>query len=70
MKFCRENKESSSPKTNVASLENSDGNMTPAQRTIVNVEIGGKNVDLLYDTGSQCSIITRDTYDSLIIKTH
>ena len=33
---------------------------------MVNVEIGGKNVELLYDTGSQFTTITRQTYDSLV----
>ena len=67
-KFCLENKHSIKPEVSVTSLENTDPNMLPARRTIVNVEIGGKHVDLLYDTGSQFSIITKQTYDSLPIK--
>ena len=35
---------------------------------MVNVEIGGKNIELLYDTGSQLSIITKTTYDTLLDK--
>ena len=63
-KFCTENQQSS----NVASFENTDPNFRPAQRTMVNVEIGGKNVELLYDTGSQFSIVTKRKYDSLPCK--
>ena len=35
---------------------------------MVNIEIDGENVEPLYDTGSQFSIITRQTYDSLPCK--
>ena len=60
--FCKGNQQSS----NVASFENINSNFRPARRTMVNVEIGGKNVELLYDTGSQFTTITRQTYDSLV----
>ena len=63
-KFCTENKQS----CNVALFENTDPNFGPAQRTMVSVEIGGKNVNVLYDTGSQFSIITKQVYDSLPCK--
>ena len=63
-KFCTENQQSS----NVTSFENTKPNFRPAQRTMVNVEIGGKNVELSYDTGSQFSIITKQAYDSLPCK--
>ena len=43
-------------------------NIQPAPRTIVTVNISGKEVDLLFDTGSQFSIITKETYDTLPIK--
>ena len=35
---------------------------------MVNVEIGGRKVELLCDTGSQFSIITKQTYDFLPCK--
>ena len=63
-KFCTENQQSS----NVASFENTDRNSRPAQSTKVNVEIRGKNVELLYNTGSQFSIITKQTYGYLPYK--
>ena len=37
---------------------------------MVNEEIGGKSVDLSYDTGSQFSIITKQIYDFLPCKPH
>ena len=50
------------------SFENTDRNFRPAQRTMVNVETDGENVEPLYDTGSQFSIIKRQTYGSLPCK--
>ena len=63
-KFCIENQQSS----NVASFENTGPNSRPAQGTKVNVEIGGKNVELLYNSGSQFSIITKQAYGYLSCK--
>ena len=40
-------------------------NLEAEQRTLINVCIGGKPVSLLYDTGSQYTIITRKASDSL-----
>ena len=37
---------------------------------MVNEEIGGKSVELSYDTGSQFSIITKQIYDFLPCKPH
>ena len=37
---------------------------------MVNEEIGGKSVELSYDTGSQFSIITKQIYDFLLCKPH
>ena len=55
---------------NVASFENTDPNFRPVQRSMVNVEIGGKDVELSYDTGSEFSIITKQIFDSLPCKPH
>ena len=54
-KFCAESQQSSS----VALLENTDPNFRPAHCTMVNVEIGGENVQHLYDTESQFLIISK-----------
>ena len=50
---------------NVASFENTDPNFRPVQRSMVNVEIGGKDVELSYDIGSEFLIITKQIFDSL-----
>ena len=47
-KFCTESQQSST----VALFENTDPNSRPAHCTMVNVEIGGENVEDLYDTVS------------------
>ena len=39
-----------------------------AQRTVISVKIGTQNVDFLYDTGSQSSIMTRESFDNLVSK--
>ena len=54
-KFCKENQQYS----NIASFKNTDPDFRLAQRTMVNVEIDDKTIELFYDTGSQFSIITR-----------
>ena len=39
--------------------------LEPEQRTLIKVRVSGKPVFYLHDTGSQYTIITRKTYDSL-----
>ena len=42
--------------------------LQPEQRTLINVHVSDEPVSFLYDTGSQYTIITRKTYDSLLNK--
>ena len=39
--------------------------LEPEQHTLINGRVSDKPVSFLYDTGFQCTIITRKTYDSL-----
>ena len=65
-KFCRS--KALDGQTASLSTTTEDKNLVPAQRTIVEVEIEMKTINLLYDTGSQFSIITQERYDSLPVK--
>ena len=59
-------KKTHSAPTTVNSLEGfTKEHLEPEQRTLINVYISDKPVSFLYDTGSQYTIITRETYDSL-----
>ena len=50
----------------VSSLERlTKEHLEPEQRTLINIRVSDKPVSFLYDTGSQYTIITRKTYDSL-----
>ena len=64
-KFCRS--KALDGQTASLSTTTEDKNLVLAQRTIVEVETETKTINLLYDTGSQFSIITR-TYNSLPFK--
>ena len=43
-------------------------NIEPAKRVLLKVKIGGKEFTFLHDTGSQFSIITRKTYESIPVR--
>ena len=42
--------------------------MEPGERLVIKVKVGPNTIDLIYDTGSQFTIITRKVYESLDVK--
>ena len=69
-KFCKVKPDGAAVKTSSSAAENKSGIdlAEPAQRTVISVKIGTQNVDFLYDTGSQASIMTRESFDNLVLK--
>ena len=63
-KYCKNNDKQH---TATAAFEKQDST-EPAHRTVISVNVGTQNIDFLYDTGSQFSILKRSTYDKLITK--
>ena len=64
-------KKTHSAPTTVNSLEGfTKEHLEPEKRTLINVCVSDKLVSFLCDTGSQYTIITRKTYDSLPNKPH
>ena len=61
-KFCKDAKTDSLA---VDSSTTYDEKIEPAQRTFVKLNISNQPIDFLYDTGSQFSIMTRETYNKL-----
>ena len=69
-KFCKVKPDGAAVKTSSSAAENKSGIdlAEPAQRTVISVKIGTQNVDFLYDTGLQASIMTRESFDNLVLK--
>ena len=80
-KFCRESKEYSCDRAGASktSLKSASGKaqidtnesqvkLQPVSRITRHVDVGGREIDMLYDPGSTYSMITRETYESLQVR--
>ena len=80
-KVCRESKEYSSGRAGASktSLKGASGKaqidtnesqvtLQPVSRITLHVEVGGREIEMLYDPGSTYSIITREPYESLQVR--
>ena len=60
-RFCKKTTESNAS-------NNLDDATVPEQRTMIQVKLGAQMINCLYDTGSQYSMLTRETYNALETK--
>ena len=63
-RFCRENTGSNTSAAIIPGV----CNIEPAKRVLLKINIGGNDFTFLHDTGSQFSIITRKTYESIPVR--
>ena len=65
-RYCRDRNKNEVPNAATRTKESiSLGNKEKASRTILKINVGNQKIDFLYDTGSQYSIMKKETYDSL-----